>query len=250
MAEVVPVANEIHLQFRDTHHPIPMADSMEHLGELIEERVKPGLTEMIDGIDMTTVEYAGFAMPRFLHPQQRLDFIFPAACEDLKTALVGMDTHVASGPQPNRQDFYLHFSDALDVKAMAHQSPEKWREGVYPQMTDSDPDMAKFGTFLDNAYILGPHVRTHYEHGLTPTDEFNQPIDSLFDTSSSVYFTGETILEGLYEMAPQLREGFAIRAGLPAKFLTERFGLVPVDTTWLDYHTGIERFWSKHYPES
>lgn len=245
----VSETNLIHLQFRGDLEPIPMAQDLDHLGELIDARVKPGLEEMVNGVRMSTVEYAGFAMPRYLHPEQTLDFIFPGLCEDLKTALVGMDMDVASGPRPNRQDFYIHFGDAFDVKAISHQNPEKWREGVYSQMPSSDPDLAKLGTFADDAFILGPHVRTHYEHGLAPGDEFNQPVDSLFDTSSSVYFTGKTILEGLYDMVPHLREGFAIRAGSPARFLTERFGLVPVDTTWLDYHTGLERFWATHHPK-
>lgn len=210
-------------QFRAEYHPMPIARTLEQLGDIIDLRVKPGLDSLYeDYAARSDVAYAGYALTRYLYPQQRLEFQYPDAAEALKLALVGTGAAIASGPRPNAQDFYLRLGNCFDIRALAWQNRQLWREGVYKQ-----PD------FRESAFILGPVVRLRTD-GLPSADSYNQRTDLVFSTRHAVFVSGATLLEGLFEADPRLREGFAIREGLPHKYLAETFDLQPQNTSFQD----------------
>lgn len=245
MANPSETIDYLPLQFRTEHEPVPMVGDFDQLGDAIETRVKPGLDDLLTEIDINTVEYAGYALLTYLFPQQRLEFMFPEQAESLKLALVGIDMDVASGPQPNPQDLYIHFGDSFDVSAIARRSPDKWREGVFTQRNLRD--MENFGTFKDHMFILGSLVRT-YVDGLPDHDRYNQPENMHFKLRHAVAISGEVLLPGLYGLYPKLREGWAIPEGYTPELLTTMFQLAPEDTTWLDYHVALENYWKAHQP--
>lgn len=247
MANSSEAIDYLPLQFRAEHELVPMVRDFDQLGDAVETRVKPGLADLLAEIDITTVEYAGYALLTYLFPQQRLEFMFPEQAESLKLALVGIDMDVASGPQPNPQDLYIHFGDSFDVKAIARRSPEDWREGVYPQQNTRD--LEGFGTFRDHMFILGSYART-YVNGLPDHDRYNQPNNMHFSLRHAVAIGGEVLLPGLYGLYPQLREGWAIPEGYVPELLTTMFQLTPEDATWLDYHVALANYWKAHqsYP--
>jgi hypothetical protein len=152
MSELLRPIDLTYPQFRAEQGPVPMVSAMEQLEETAELRVKPGLDVLYDNSKSSPeIDYAGYALTTYLHPQQRLEFQYPEAAEELKVALAGMGLAVDSGPRLSSQDFYVEFGDCFDIRALTQ---KYWphREGVYKQED-----------FKQNGYILGPIVRLHVD---------------------------------------------------------------------------------------
>lgn len=222
MSERAESIDLVYHQFRAEHQPMPVATGFEQLGEIIDVRVRRGLDELYAQANPAEVDYAGFALTRFLFPQQKLEFQYPEAASALKDALVGMDMSVASGPRPNPQDFWIEFGDCFDIRALARQNPNLWRETV-----------SKHDDFVEAGFITGPIVRLRTSE-LSPADEYNQRSDLLFSTRWSTFIHGRTLLTDMYEVYPQLREGFAIPRGLPHEYLAKAHDLTPKNTSFYD----------------
>lgn len=245
MSSSSETGNNLHLRFRDESEFVPIATNMEELGAHIEARVKPGLDVLLGRAVMTDVEYAGYALPDYLHPHQKLDFLAPDFAEELKLALVGMDMHVASGPRPNHQDFYIEFSDAFDVHTIKHLYPSQWREGVYSTISEPDVGLDMFGTYWDSTFLLGPVVRLATPGRLKGADVYNQDDNVDFSLLHTVAFTGSVLMLALCEVQENIKDGSAIPSSLPARVLSETFNLQHRNTTWLDGIIAYEEKWAK-----
>src|SRR5579875_185541 len=112
--------NLVFLQFRDQATPIPVAKDLEHLGSLIETRLKPAADRLFEEVDLSTAEYAGYALSTYLYPQSRFEFKFPELANSLKESLAGIGMAIDDSPRDARQDFWLSYGDCFDVRAVAH----------------------------------------------------------------------------------------------------------------------------------
>ena len=236
MSEVVSHTDLISLQFRDELRPMPQAKDLDHLSELIEARVKPGLAELCSKSDLSTAEYAGYAFATYIFPMDRLEFRFPEAAQEMRKAITGVGLKVGDILPRNPQDFWLSESDCFDNRAISHRYPRLFREGVYPQ---SDIEGVSKG-YGSGAYVLGPVIR-HYVDGLGDRDQYNQPDFMDFSTRWSVFVRESVILPGLKDTYPGIAEGYAIPVGTPHEYLARRFGLLAIDNTYEEWYEGLRR---------
>jgi hypothetical protein len=227
-----------YLQFRDEPGAMPVAQDLDHLGELIEDRVKPSAEQMFGEADLTEAEYAGYALPTYLFPESRFEFMFPELANAVKEGLSGMGLAVNDSPRTHRQDFYLDRGDCFDVRTITHKYPRAMRETVHSQ-EEIEGVFKGYGSF--GAHILGPVVR-YFVDGLGRNDRrYNQPLYMDFSTRGSIIVPETVVLRGLKQTYPSIAEGFAIPRGVPHEFLANRYDLQPVDTTWQDWYDEVEK---------
>src|SRR5688572_14770853 len=107
MSELLRHTDLTYPQFRAEQGPVPMVSVMEQLEEIADLRVKPGLDVLYDNSKSNPeVDYAGYALTTYLHPQQRPEFQCPEVVRELKVALAGMGLAVDSSPCLGSQDFH------------------------------------------------------------------------------------------------------------------------------------------------
>lgn len=193
-----------YLQFRAENCPLPVVRSKEQLGEIIEDRVKPGLDILHaappENSEISArIAYVGYALAQYLHPLQRLDFRY----------------FDPNDPRRTRQDFYLRQEHCFDL-ALARRTLEPWKQ-----------HKSKQADFQENGYILGPVIRAEADPLHLRGDEYNQDENLAFSTRHAVFIPGEMLLSGMYAANPQLREGFAVYSDMPYEYLATTFDLQP-----------------------
>lgn len=201
-------------RYRGQSAPIPCPESLDELGNMIEARVKPGLTKLLGRTGISPVEYAGYALPQFLTPIEMME-LFKAfggqeTIDELKSAGLNVDT------TKQRDDFWVQHFDHFDQM----QDPKD--DGVWLQRRNNETGLNELGIH----FLLGPVVRGPI-HIFGNNDEFNQKAEADFDHQSAVYVSSRLLLEGLYEYRPQLQDGRSIAGRLVPDFFTERFDMQP-----------------------
>lgn len=209
------------LQFRDECLPMPIVADREHLGALIRTRLRPGLQKLLrENADLEDIDYAGFTLHAYAHPQQRLDFKNPEAAQAILNALLGADVPMISGPVQNAQDFYLRRGDCFDIRALARADPERWNEGFRRQRSIRETD-----------FILGPVIRLHCDD-YPGSDDYNQDKTLRFITRHSIVLPGRLLLDILHEYDPSLLDGSNLPDGVLSKALTDEFDLRPANNSF------------------
>jgi|GEM_PF-4299751 len=248
------IPDQLYLQFRDEHEAVPVVTDFDQLGDLLEARIKPGLSQLLSSVAVGATEYAGYGFTRYLFPMERLDFQFPEVTEGLLRALSPTGDDAAMRERKllaSQQDLHIDMHDCFDVMAFKGEDPEadrllaQWNEDG-----DEDDDNA----FRSDTFVLGAVVRTYEDEDLPlycrPHDKYNQRENIQFSLKGAVAMRGEVLLPGLHGLHPHLRHDQYIPMSYIPELLTLMYDLRPKDTTWYNYKIGQKRYMAAHpsYP--
>jgi hypothetical protein len=215
----------MYAKYRGVEAPIPMPETLDELGEIIDMRVKPGLTRLLGQTGISPVEYAGYALPSFHAPVKMMEIsqTFAALGEALKAAGLKVD------PDRPKDDFWPEYRDLLIRKVNATENQNGfWTQG-YREATG-------MSGLVGAAFLLGPAVRGPIR--LLESDQFRQHVDIDFAHDAAVYVSGKLMLEGLREYEPRLQDGRAVWDDQIGNYFTNTFGLQPAvnePTTHIQY---------------
>lgn len=220
--------NVAHLTYKGDSEPIPIAEDLRELGQLVESRVVPGLEELVDIVDIEKVEYAGYALTPYFPPTEGFDFTNPEATQGLLDAMknAGLEVNI-DGPHAS-EDIRVGRINCFDHIEVAI------TEGRYDGYMGTEKFLAWF-------QVLGPVVRLPWEFEETglfpPRDQYNQELLTVLGLERSIMFTGR-VFKRLIEEATGTDLGSTVPQETPWKLLTNLYGLQPVDTTWQDWYSG------------
>lgn len=203
----------LYARYRGEHAPIPQAETLDMLGEIIELRVKPGLTKLLGRTGVRPVEYAGYALTTFRTPLEMMELFSVLGGKETMDAL--KSTGLKVDTEKVRDDFWVERSDIFD------RMQKPLTDAVWPQGQD---DATGLSGLNGVNFLLGPVVRGPIQV-LGGADNFNQNEDTDFAHDASVYVTGQLLMSGLYEHEPKLREGWAVSPKTIASFFIEKFDM-------------------------
>jgi hypothetical protein len=167
MSELSPSSDLMYLQYRAENRPLPHIRHIDQLGELVEDRVKPGLDMLCDDElkAMPNIGYAGYALAPYIHPLQRIEdrYFDP------------------NDPRRITQSFWLRGEHCFDT-ALARKMLDSSRQRTVRQ-----------GDVRENGYILGPVVRFAIHPFLLNGDEYNQDENLVFTTKHAVFIPRRSV---------------------------------------------------------
>lgn len=230
MSETGFKSDIMHVEYRGEHAVLPVVTNELDMHDLVESRLKPGLATLQATIPDEYVEYAGFAVSDYTVPAERWVNKYPETAEAFAGSLVLADVAVNRMTSGYTQDYFVGNRECLDNmgrRAFIFASYD--HRGVWPQHSFTE----------DRGIVVGPVVRTNRINGVyipTPTDQH----DGInFRSEFAVFVPSPVLLEWLKGKYPALREGYGVQNRDIARLFTQDFGLVPTDTTYDDWITGL-----------
>lgn len=181
--------------YRNNITPVPMLVDQQFDREAISDRLNNGLSELVQQVDSTSIEYAEFQLDLYFTTNDDLA-IDPETVKRLMGFLEGAGLNTSKAPLAATQDIFPSADDCFDWVRM---KDVIWRRGEGYRLK-----AIQEGDFDESLFILHPITREYSEGAKRRNDGYNQRTGLHIDLKSAVLLSGDVVLGMVREQIPQI----------------------------------------------